>query len=532
MSRSLFLLASCVKKMALVPIRGATALAVLALLGPHHLSGQQGGSGTGQFPAELDRYITKVLADGEIPGLAIAVVRNDSVLVAKGYGVRELGKPGLVDEHTIFDIASIAKSFTATAAAILVDRGVLRWDDPVRLHLKDLVLPTPGLTDSATIRDFLSHRTGLESANTMWARTAINRAEVLRRMRHLPVALPLRREMLYSNVGYTVAGEAAAAAAGTSFEALLRDLIIRPLGLTRTTWSYERAASMPNLAVSHATYAGRQQPVRRETQRHSTAPAGAVQSSVLDLTRWMRLHLNLGVLDGKRLVSDSAMRELQTRQTGIPTTSAMRAARLVESDSAQVGYGIGWQVLDYRGHPMRWHSGNGNGQIAYMTLLPRDRLGVVVVVNTWSVPLIHAAIVNRILDTYLGYPLRDWAGEALARVPAVRVAEDSVAGVIEAMKTDALPPLPLRAYAGRYDEPLYGPVQVRAGPGGLTLQMGEGETADLEYHGTAGFYVRWRDPFVREYWRTHLTFEALGDSVVSLSTRIGRDQFTARKARE
>jgi CubicO group peptidase (beta-lactamase class C family) len=530
MSRFLLLLSSYVKKLAL-NTRGSTALAVLAVLGPQPLSGQQSGSGAGHFPAELDRYIAKVVADGRIPGLALAVVRNDSVLVAKGYGVRELGKPGLVDEHTIFDIASLAKSFTATAVAILVDRGILGWDDPVRLHLKDLVLPTPGLTDSATIRDFLSHRTGLEAANTMWARTAIDRAEVLRRVRHLPVALPLRREMLYSNVGYTVAGEAAAAAAGTSFEALLRDLIIRPLGLTRTTWSYEQSAGMPNLAVSHAAYGGRQQPVRRETQRHSTAPAGAVQASVLDLTRWMRLHLNLGVLDGRRLVSDSSMRELQTRQTGIPTTAAMRAARLVE-DSAQVGYGMGWQIMDYRGHPMRWHSGNGNGQIAYMTLLPRDRLGVVVVVNTWSVPLIHAAVANRIMDTYLGYPPRDWAGETLARVPGVRAAEDSQARTIAAMKTDAPPPLPLRAYEGRYDEPLYGPVLVRSGSTGLTLQMGEGETADLEYHGAAGFYVRWRDPFVRDYWGTHVTFDTTGDAVVSLSTRIGRDQFTAKKSRE
>jgi CubicO group peptidase (beta-lactamase class C family) len=504
------------------------ALPLALLIAPGQVPAQ-GPAPRAAFPAELDQYIAKVVADGKIPGLAIAVVRNDSVLVAKGYGVGELGKPGLVDQHTIFDIASIAKSFTATAAAILVDRGKLHWDDPVRLHLKDLVLPTPGLTDSATVRDFLSHRTGLEAANTMWGRTAIDRAEVLRRVRYLPVVAPLRQEMLYSNVGYTVAGEAAAAAAGTSFEELLRDLVIKPLGLRRTTWTYQQAAGLPNIATSHAMIAGRQQQVRRETQRLSTAPAGAVQSSVDDLTRWMRLHLNLGVLDGKRLVSDSAMRELQTRQIGIPTTPAMRAARLVE-DSAGVGYGMGWQVMDYRGHPMRWHSGNGNGQIAYMTLLPRDRLGVVVVVNTWSVPLIHGALANRILDTYLGYPLRDWAGETLARVPAVREAQDSQARAVAAMRPSAPPPLPLPAYVGRYDEPLFGPVLVRAGPGGLTLRMGEGDLADLEFHGTEGFYVRWRDPFVRDYWGTHVTFESRGDTVLSLKTRIGRDEFAARKA--
>ena len=117
-----------------------------------------------RFPAALHRYIAQVLVDWKIPGLAVAVVRNDSVLVAQGYGVRELGKPGLVDENTVFDIASLSKSFTATAAAILVDRGMLRWDDPVRRHLPDLILPNAALTDSATVRDFLSHRSGLESA--------------------------------------------------------------------------------------------------------------------------------------------------------------------------------------------------------------------------------------------------------------------------------------------------------------------------------------------------------------------------------
>src|SRR5688572_12633584 len=190
---------------------------------------QQVPSSTERFPPELDRYIATVLAEWQIPGLAIAVVRNDSTLIAKGYGVRELGKPGLVDANTVFEIASIAKSFTATAAAMLVDRGVLHWDDPVRRHLPDLVLPTEDLTANATVRDFLSHRTGLESANMMWVLTAVDRAEVLRRMSHVRPQAPLRQTMIYSNIGFTVAGEAAAAAARMGFEELLRDLVIKPL---------------------------------------------------------------------------------------------------------------------------------------------------------------------------------------------------------------------------------------------------------------------------------------------------------------
>jgi CubicO group peptidase (beta-lactamase class C family) len=497
----------------------------LFLVGP--AAGQRRAPPAEPFPAELDRYIAKALIDWQIPGLAIAVVRNDSVLVAKGYGVRELGKPGLVDENTVFDIASIAKGFTAAAVGILVDRGVVRWDDRVRQYLPELVLPDSILTRTATIRDFLSHRTGLEPANMMWKLTAIDRNETLRRFRYLRVMAPPRQTMIYSNIGYSVAGEAAAAAAGRPFESLLRDLLIQPLGLPSTTWTYEQAGRMPNVASSHARIDGRQVPVRREVQRQPIAAAAAVQSSVADLTRWIRLHLNNGVLDGTRFISDSTIREMHSVQVGIETTPAMRAARLVESDV--IGYALGWQVMDYRGHPIHWHSGNGDGQIAYMAILPNERLGGVVLVNTWVAPLVHGALLSRILDTYLGYDDRDWSAEALARVPAMVRQEDSAARIMKEMKSGAPPPLPLARYAGEYDQPLFGPVVIRVEPVGLTLQMGAGEKADLEYHGGANFYVRWRDPLFRENFGTHLQFETVGQSVRSLRVRLNRDEFTAMK---
>jgi CubicO group peptidase (beta-lactamase class C family) len=473
-----------------------------------------------RFPAELDRYIAKVLVDGQIPGLAIAVVRNDSVLIAKGYGD--------VDANTVFDAASLTKSFTATLAAILVDRGAMRWDDPVRRYLPDLVLADSALTARATLRDFLSHRTGLESANMAWVLTAVDRPEMMRRLRYLRVVAPLGQSFLYNNLGYMVAGEAIGRAGGTSYEALLRDVLIKPLGLSRTTWTYAQASGLTNVAISHATIAGRQQPIRRETQRHVIDAASAVQSSVTDLARWMRLHLNNGVLDGVRYVSDSAMRALHSLQVVIPTTPAMRAARLVQDTVA--GYGMGLQVMDYRGHPLLWHTGGGDGQMAYMALLPRDRLGVVVLVNTWSVPFIHGALVNRILDTYLGYEPRDWAGETLARIPAQRAAADSAARAMTAMRSASPPPLPLASYAGRYDNPLYGPIWIRLESTGLTLQVGEGQVADLEYHGGNGFYTRWRDPLYAESYGTHIDYATAGSSVTGLSTRINRDEIVAGRA--
>jgi Beta-lactamase/Domain of unknown function (DUF3471) len=281
------------------------------------------------------------------------------------------------------------------------------------------------------------------------------------------------------------------------------------------------------VASPHAPIKGRQVPIRRERQRESTAPSGSVQSSMRDMTRWMRLHLDNGVLDGRRYVSDSTMREMHSIQTPIGTTPQMRASRLVQ-DSV-VGYGLGWQIMDYRGHPLLWHTGNGRGQIAFMSLLPRDRLGVVVVVNTWSAPFVHAALMNRIIDTYLGYPPRDWAAEALARVPGIVAAEDSARNAAHGTATAGSPPRPLTSYGGRYDEPLFGPVFVRAEPSGLVLQMGQGQIADLVLHHGDSFMVHWRDPVYQEVYNTILTFQVEGDVVKSLRVRINRDEFTATR---
>ena len=481
-----------------------------------------------RFPAELDRYIESVRTQWQIPGIAIAVVRNDSTLVARGYGVRQLGKPDRVDENTVFDVASLSKSFTAMAAAVLVDRGKLRWDDPISRFLPALVLPTDSLTRQATLRDFLSHRTGLDPANMMWVPTAVSRDDVLRRMRYLRSVAPFRQQMVYSNIGYAVAGEAIAAAAGTSFENALRDLVIKPLNLRSTTWTYEQAATMPNVAASHATIAGTQQVIPRERQRQSIAPAAAVQTSAADLTRWMRLHLNDGMLDGKRYVSDTAMRAMHSVQSRIPTTPAMRAARLVQD--TVIGYGMGWQVLDYRGHRMFWHTGNGDGQISYMALFPDDRLGVAIMVNTWSAPNVHGALINRVADTYLGFPARDWAAEAFARLPAIDSARAASERVMALMRGSAgSPRVPLSAFAGRYEHQIFGPILVRAAGSGLTLQMGDGQIADLEYHGGDAFYTLWREPFFRENYGTHVAFTMSGDTAVSFATTLNRDSFIAKK---
>ena len=481
------------------------------------------------LPADLDAYIAKVLADWQLPGIAIAVVRNDSVLAAKGYGVREIGRPERVDEHTVFDAASLTKSFTATALAMLVDEGKIHWDDPVRRHLPEIELPDPYLTANVTLRDLLAHRTGLQAGNFLFRFTGYDRAEILTRVRHLRHEIPFRSGMVYSNIGYTIAGEAGARAGGVSYDALIRRRILEPLGLRDThLWSEGNPWMAGNVARPHAVIDEAQQPIRGRDNRASTSPAGAVQSSAWDLARWMRFQLGDGTFEGRRLVSDSALEATHSPQVIVPTPASFRRARQLEHHAS---YGMGWQVWDYRGHPLLWHSGSGNGQIAYMALLPRDRLGVVVLVNSWRAPIIHGAIANRIIDAYLGFPLRDYSGELLRNDSSARRRAREARAQLEASRVSGTrPSRALNEYAGVFVDSLYGPFTIRFERDSLVLQMGRGEIADLSHWHYDTFLVRWRTPLFRQEFSTLAAF-ALDPAgrPMSFGMRLNRDAVNAER---
>jgi CubicO group peptidase (beta-lactamase class C family) len=311
------------------------------------------------FPADLDRYIEKARVDWNVPGLAIAVVQGDSVVVAKGYGVRKLGEAAPVDEHTRFDIASLTKSFTAAAAGILVDNGTVRWDDKIRDRLPSVVFADPYIDANATLRDVLSHRVAVAPANAMWYFTRYDSAEVLRRVRFLEPQRQFRADMVYWNVGYLIAGELLAKTSGTTWADLIRSRVLEPAGMHEST-AGEVLSQSGNVASPHILVDG----LQRAVVPHLTinvAPAGApggVISTAADMARWLRVQLNDGEIDGQRIVSKAALDEMHTPQVIIPTTAAMRAARNVEHFAT---YGFGWNIMDYRGEQMFWHSGNADG---------------------------------------------------------------------------------------------------------------------------------------------------------------------------
>ena len=473
-----------------------------------------------EMPAELDAALSKAIADWGVPGVAIVIVKDDQVVATRGYGVRELGKPGKVDGETIFDIASLTKSFTAAGAAVLVDAGQLKWDDRVADILPAVKFNDECIAHEVTLRDLLSHRTGLQPANSTFVFFGFDRAHILDCVQYLQPQRPFRTGMVYSNILYTVAGEMTAAAAKTTWEELVRTRIVVPAGMTFT--AVGKRPSVKNIATPHAAFDGKQRPIRPH-DFSMVAPSASIYTNAVDLARWLRLQLNDGLIDGTQVISQASMEEMHSPQTIISTTAEMRAARHVEFFGA---YGLGWQIMDYRGEPLHWHTGNADGMPVYMALLPRKKLGMAVMMNTWAVGTFHGTLAGMILDHYLGVPLEDVSGDMLTRHrQAVEDERKEKASIAEKKAAASPPPQPLKDYAGVYTAELYGDITVAVKNGKLTMQLGQGDQAILIHDTDNTFFVDWEETLHHEVF--YNTKVSIDPSAGRLEMQLNRDRVEA-----
>ena len=466
--------------------------------------------------AGLDAYISAAIREWKIPGVAVGIVKNDSVVFAKGFGVRTLGKPELVDENTLFAIASDTKAFTGVVVAMLVDDGRLKWDAPLSSYLPALRFGDEHLNRELTVRDALSHRTGLARGDLLWAGGApYDRAELLRRVRYLKPTWPMRSRYGYSNLMYLAAGEAAAASTGRSWDHIVRDRIFVPLGMTATNTSVTLLPGLNNVATPHAKVDGKVIAVPY-TNIDNAAAAGAINSNVTDMTRWLRFQLDSGRVNGRRLVSKRSFIETHTPQTVMRLDSAYR---VFNPFTHLRSYALGWQVMDYRGREMLSHAGNLSGMNAMVGLLPEERVGVVVLTNMEGNAL-RESIMYKVFDLFLNAPDRDWSRVALDEKAAfdsidARAQKEAEAKRVRGTRTS----LPIARYAGTYQDSLYGTAKVSLQRGKLLLEMAPRMTGDLEHWHFDTFRVKWHD---RRDGTNLLTFSLDADgNVEMLRTDIG-----------
>ncbi len=413
--------------------------------------------------AAFDRYVDKAARDWNAVGLGIAVVKNDSLVFAKGYGVIELGKSARVNEHTRFAIGSTTKAMTSAALAMLVDAGKLRWDDKVIDYIPELRLYDAYVTRELTIRDLLTHRSGLPSTDLFWGieETVLPFPEMIRRLRYVRPSSSFRSTWAYHNVMYSLGGTVIERASGMTWAAFIRSRIFTPLGMSETEALTADIIGKPNVAVPHATVKDtvRAVPVRLIDV---VAPAGSVWSSVADMSKWMRFVLDSGRVGTKRLITPANFRELVAPQIRAPLElySALELAA-----PHFLSYGLGWFVQDYRGKAVWMHTGSIDGMSAIIGLLPEQRVGVFVLGNLDHIELRHA-LMYQVFDLYSAGPARDWSSDLkalLASKRAARPAPPSAARVAVAK-----PSLAVEKYAGTYVDSAYGVVVVAAKNGTLT----------------------------------------------------------------
>ena len=425
----------------------------------------------------FDDYVNKAMKEWEVPGMAVAIIKGDQILLAKGYGVRKIGDATPVDERTLFAIGSSSKAFTAASVAILVDEGKVKWDDPVTKYLPEFEMYDPYVTRELTVRDLLTHRSGLQRGDFLWYGTEMDRDEILKRTRYLKPSWSMRSTFGYQNLMYLAAGQLVARVSGKSWDEFIRERFFVPLEMTASSTSINAFKTANNVSSPHSKI---EEKVTVIPWRNidNIAPAGSINSNVVDMAQWVRLQLGEGTLQGKKVFSAAQAKEMHAAQTVIrfepPYTTFYPEAHFLN-------YGLGWFLSDYRGRKVVEHGGAIDGMRAQVAMIPEEKLGLVVLSNMNGSGL-PTALMYRIFDSLLGATPRDWSADILKTMKTLEQAGKAAEKKQEDERVAGTnPSVTLDKYAGIYRNELYGDVKVTHDAGKLSMRYGPAFTGDLSH---------------------------------------------------
>ncbi len=464
------------------------------------------------LPKGFDARVVQVMRASETPGMAIAIIENGQVVLAKGYGVRRQGASAPVDADTSFLIGSTAKAMTAAALATLVDAGKIGWDDRVVDHLPGFQMYDAWVTREMTVRDLLVHRSGLGlgAGDLLYVpRGSYARAEIVRRLRFLAPASSFRSGYAYDNILYTVAGQLIEAVSGQTWERYVRAHVFVPAGMTGATGELARYWAMPNRAQPHARFGGVVRGTgvmrlldERDQLPQAAAPAGLIAASANDMARWLQVQLSGGIAaGGTRVFSAAAGQAMWTPVTPIPITPLPEpvAATTPTFDA----YALGWEVRDYHGERIVWHAGGLFGMTSVVVLIPARQVGFAIELNSEEAAPRHG-LMWELIDHYLGRPAQDWPAR-FTRYRAQRIAAaEAVVTAKVATPATVGPSLPLSRYAGRYVDRWYGPIEIGSAASGLTARFVPTPrmAGRLDHYQYDTFIARFDDPAIEPAYLT------------------------------
>jgi CubicO group peptidase (beta-lactamase class C family) len=464
-------------------------------------------------PANFDARVEAVRSQVGVPGMAVTIVENGEVTLARGYGVRRLNINERVDADTIFQLGSVGKAFTSAALAVLVDRGEIAWDDPVIDHIPYFQMYDPWVTREMTVRDLLVHRSGLGlgAGDLMFVpRSSRSREDTVRALRHIRPATSFRSDYAYDNVLYAVAGQLIEEVTGKTWEQFMREDVLVPAGMRTATSDRVERRRTRNRAWPHGRRDGPMagmgtQEMMDDSGRAefdpelgaNAAPAGGVAASANDLGRWLAIQLAHGATpEGGRLFSEAQSREMWRPQVHVPFGQAPEpvAASTPQFNS----YALGWMQRDYQGHRLIMHTGAVFGAQSILILIPERNVGFAIAINSEDGEA-ALGLAYELLDHYLGRPYYDWGAAWQTFVQQRDQRAVAVLQQQQASPVPSQPSLPLERYAGRYEDAWYGPMTItRAADGKLMMDftLTPGMTGELTHWQYDTFRVDFRDRLI------------------------------------
>lgn len=453
---------------------------------------------------DLEQDVTRTMKAFDVPGIAIAVVKDGQVIAARGFGVRKLGEPAKVDGKTLFEIASNSKAFTAAALAMLVDEGKLKWDDPVVKHLPDFQMYDAYVTREMTVRDLLTHRSGLGlGAGDLlwWPTTSFTTDEIIEKLRYIRPATSFRSSYAYDNLLYIVAGKIIAQKSGKSWGDTVRERILTPVGMSTTTTSLAENESNPNASNAHSKIKDKISAVKSMPVANAVGAVG-INTNAEDIAKWMQVLLDGGRVagakgaDGKelRLWSEAQSREMWTAQT--PMKINTPKGPLASTKPNFYAYGLGFQLRDYKGQLVAMHGGALQGFYSRVLLVPESKLGIAILTNAESGGAL-SALQYRLMDQYMtGTTPTDWiklVSDVEEEAHAKELARLKSASTTRA--STSKPSLALSAYEGQYEDPWYGIMNVKRNGNKLVMSFSKTPdlTGEMEHFQHDTFIVRWKE---------------------------------------
>ena len=427
-----------------------------------------------QALAGFDAWVDSALTAWHVVGAGVGIIVDGEVVYARGHGLRDRDRQVPATTQTLFAIGSASKAFTVFALGTLVDQGRIAWDTPVTDYLPWFRMYDPEVTRRLSVRDLVTHRSGLPRHDLLWYNNAaITREELVRRLRYLRPNKDLRETFQYNNLMFLTAGYLVGTLMNASWEDAIRSLVFEPLGMAGSNFSVAESQRAPDFSLP---YAVRHDTVRTLPFRDITVmgPAGSINSSVDDMLKWVRMQLSDGTVAGRRVIQAGTLRDMHAPHMpiGLPDQKEFGAQ----------DYGMGWFLTSYRGHYRVSHGGNIDGFSALVTLYPQDRLGIVVLTNQSGSP-VPDLVAAHAADRIFGPPLRNWNAEALARRAAGQAEQRQAEQRKQSVRVpNTRPSHPLADYAGDYADSGYGTLRIAADSGHLTATYNGIRTALEHWH--------------------------------------------------